>query len=637
VADVVFGRGGRGGGRLSVAAEEYWRHGRDDGGADRAARLRAERDAEREKLELAAAMGEQVVVSNLNLERTSEAAATAAAEAQAQVAAAAMALDPDNLPMPEEVDVDAVELDDADMQDLVLLAELSALALQAELGDEREKEGEGGGGERQLPEGWQTAVSRSTGEVYYENPATGEATYDFPSAAAGSGPAELADTQLTDHYRTSEMAAQLELAKQEAARLKSQLAVSASEEAKEVEAQRAEVAEQERQQQQQKQVAEAAAGRRKGGGSSAAASAACFCCCRASARAGDSWAVEEGTPPSGKGRVLGKQRTQKAVLFHGTSLDNALRIQDEGFNAKLSGATYRLKPELPANVFQTNLFPHSDSLLGHGIYATQEERIAWEYATGGDLGYYTAIQPHPMGGCVLRLEVDVGRVYYVESATDKNRVGWAEKGYDSAYLKEEDELHGSDDTGGNAYHFMLGNAVGVGWHHSRQFCIADPRRIRVVGVLLTDEAQAAGWCEVAGRLVRPKQYTSVDSSDADVSDEVPTHNFLERRFPGFNGRAEEKYFSRGGGGPLFSRARLPPNGAHNSEAAAAAAAAATAPTVAREKEADYSLEAEPEGSKSKVDVFDDNINLARVIALLRAPTTLAVCCRNTLVVFALVV
>jgi hypothetical protein len=80
----------------------------------------------------------------------------------------------------------------------------------------------------------------------------------------------------------------------EAARLKSQLAVSASEEAKEVEAQRAEVAEQERQQQQQKQVAEAAAGVIP----DSTASAACFCCCRAStARAGGSWAVEEGTPP----------------------------------------------------------------------------------------------------------------------------------------------------------------------------------------------------------------------------------------------------------------------------------------------------------------------------------------------------
>jgi hypothetical protein len=35
-----------------------------------------------------------------------------------------------------------------------------------------------------LPEGWETAVSRSTGDVYYVNQLTGESTYDFPTGPA---------------------------------------------------------------------------------------------------------------------------------------------------------------------------------------------------------------------------------------------------------------------------------------------------------------------------------------------------------------------------------------------------------------------------------------------------------------------
>ena len=36
----------------------------------------------------------------------------------------------------------------------------------------------------QLPAGWESAVSRSTGETYYINSATGDSTYDRPTAPA---------------------------------------------------------------------------------------------------------------------------------------------------------------------------------------------------------------------------------------------------------------------------------------------------------------------------------------------------------------------------------------------------------------------------------------------------------------------
>ena len=43
--------------------------------------------------------------------------------------------------------------------------------------------------EKKLPAGWETAVSRSSGDTYYVNTATGETTYDFPTDPAVAAPA----------------------------------------------------------------------------------------------------------------------------------------------------------------------------------------------------------------------------------------------------------------------------------------------------------------------------------------------------------------------------------------------------------------------------------------------------------------
>jgi hypothetical protein len=55
-------------------------------------------------------------------------------------------------------------------------------------GGERDAGGGAGGGGAPppppLPDGWESAISRSTGEVYYVNQITGESTYDSPAAAA---------------------------------------------------------------------------------------------------------------------------------------------------------------------------------------------------------------------------------------------------------------------------------------------------------------------------------------------------------------------------------------------------------------------------------------------------------------------
>ena len=39
-------------------------------------------------------------------------------------------------------------------------------------------------GSMSLPEGWETAVSRSSGDTYYHNPITGESQFEFPTSDA---------------------------------------------------------------------------------------------------------------------------------------------------------------------------------------------------------------------------------------------------------------------------------------------------------------------------------------------------------------------------------------------------------------------------------------------------------------------
>ena len=54
-------------------------------------------------------------------------------------------------------------------------------------------------GSTELPSGWESAVSASTGEVYYINSVTGESTYDWPAEEQREAYAELAQLQAGDH------------------------------------------------------------------------------------------------------------------------------------------------------------------------------------------------------------------------------------------------------------------------------------------------------------------------------------------------------------------------------------------------------------------------------------------------------
>jgi hypothetical protein len=206
----------------------------------------------------------------------------------------------------------------------------------------------------------------------------------------------------------------------------------------------------------------------------------------------------------------------KVTLYHGTSLDNALKIQDEGFNLQLCGTTHRMSSG--AGLADNGCPPYSR--LGRGIYAAKSEAVARGYAEGGQsYGIYCNTRETPCGGCVLVLVVDPGRVYVTTERDDewlahgyepshglKSGAGlaltWAAHGYDSAY---EGEIGDSDGRMGVMGRMVMdtGSSTTYAKYHSNQYCIGDPGRIRVVGFRRTDEATRAGWRVVGGRLCRP--------------------------------------------------------------------------------------------------------------------------------------
>jgi hypothetical protein len=208
-------RGGTGEDRTPRAVRRAWRmsssEGEDeegDGSAllrkstggmgetteEQIARLRAERDAEREKLELAAAMGEQVVASNLDLERTGEAAAVAAAEAQAQVAA-----------LEAELEDERYRISEIERQKNVLMQEAM-----------RKQE------EREMDAHAQRVQQREWAEEDTETGAGGVGeTQSPPNTSPTKEEAAAAEEAAQMQAQMEQMAAQLELAKQESAELAS--------------------------------------------------------------------------------------------------------------------------------------------------------------------------------------------------------------------------------------------------------------------------------------------------------------------------------------------------------------------------------------------------------------------------------
>jgi hypothetical protein len=143
--------------------------------------------------------------------------------------------------------------------------------------------------------------------------------------------------------------------------------------------------------------------------------------------------------------------TRRPVHFyHGTSLEAAMNIQENGFDVSLSGT-------------------NAGQALGRGLYVTSSLEKALNYA-----------KRMPCNGAVFQLRVELGYCYTV-NANDSNRQNWQQMGYDSAWARAG----------------IIGER--------EETCIKDPRPPRVVikHICLghTGEANSAGyWVDQEGKL-----------------------------------------------------------------------------------------------------------------------------------------
>jgi hypothetical protein len=164
------------------------------------------------------------------------------------------------------------------------------------------------------------------------------------------------------------------------------------------------------------------------------------------------------TSDSEKDRVLtmnteGSDNVEEAgdrCFYHGTSLENALGIQRHGFDVKRSGT-------------------NAGAMLGPGLYVTASLEKALNYA-----------KRMPAKGVIMRLEIDLGRVYTCKPQ-DPHLRDWSSIGYDSAYSPE--------------------GANGVREEH----CIADPnKRVQILDCVLgnTRKAHSAGYDVEKGKVIR---------------------------------------------------------------------------------------------------------------------------------------
>ena len=158
------------------------------------------------------------------------------------------------------------------------------------------------------------------------------------------------------------------------------------------------------------------------------------------------------------------------TFYHGTGLDPALKIQEEGFRVDLSGTNAGTK-------------------LGDGVYLTTTLRKALFYATG-DPARPDTMNPH--GGVVLELKVNLGKCKELTHRDPMMRT-WHKHGYDSAFSP------GCPCTPECQQGTRCPRANGVLEEH----CVRDPQSIHIVGMVLgnTGAAERAGYAVLGGRLV----------------------------------------------------------------------------------------------------------------------------------------
>jgi len=92
---------------------------------------------------------------------------------------------------------------------------------------------------------------------------------------------------------------------------------------------------------------------------------------------------------------------QPTTFYHGTSIEAAFKIQDEGFRVDLSGS-------------------NAGALLGNGIYCSTTLEKALNYA-----------KRHVASGVIFELRVVLGKCKELKQGDPLNT--WQQEGYDSAW------------------------------------------------------------------------------------------------------------------------------------------------------------------------------------------------------------
>ena len=137
--------------------------------------------------------------------------------------------------------------------------------------------------------------------------------------------------------------------------------------------------------------------------------------------------------------------TECRSLYHGTSIDAALKIQAHGFDVALSGS-------------------NAGALLGPGVYCTTTLKKAMKYT-----------KKKPLGGIIFELRTNLGNCKTLV-AGDTMMKTWQQHGYDSAWAP-----------------------LGANKQNLAENCIKDPSRVTIVRAVPGD----AGELKAMGILVRP--------------------------------------------------------------------------------------------------------------------------------------
>ena len=164
------------------------------------------------------------------------------------------------------------------------------------------------------------------------------------------------------------------------------------------------------------------------------------------------------------GWVMAGDELAPTEFYHGTSLEGALAIQDDGFRVDLAGS-------------------NDSTMLGQGVYITTSLLKAYAYADN----VHKKGKRRPHGGAVLKLKVDLGKCYRCKGGKKMKKDG---KGPDDLPMRKDWMNRGYDSCWSPAGY------GGVRGEH----CVRDPKRIEVVDVYLMDTVKAGD----AGYRVVPK-------------------------------------------------------------------------------------------------------------------------------------